>query len=182
MNFSERVYEDIGEVVGEFGFPAVIKSVNFRKRDAQHPEDKYIQDSLKLPRGSITLLERKLTLQFAHVTVIQFRDPDKIKKEKGIEFIESHKELEDKDYLLPLTYEGKCKIVHPPGKRKRYVDVTEVIFLQTFDGNFHDIKVLQKVLSMGLDFCNENVLSKLFFFFFLPQIFVVCPLYQNTFL
>lgn len=132
QKFSKTVY-DIEAAIRKFGFPVVIRSEKINERDGKHPEDDCIQIPIDLPRGSITVLERKLMLQFAHVSVVEFRDLDKNQNGKGVNFIHSHRELENKDYLLPLTFEGKCKIVHPPGKQKRYVDVTEVILLHFFE-------------------------------------------------
>ena len=150
MNFSDSIYT-IESAVRKFGFPMVVKSDNAcsskKRRDEQA---EYFENRLKLPYGSITILERKVTLQFAHVTVMEFRDPDKVQEDKGIDFVESHSEYEDDDYLLPLTFEGKCEIVHPPGKRKRYVSVAQV----------------GKVNGYSFRESNCTVL-KLFFFFFI---------------
>lgn len=129
MNFSDSIY-NIDSTIRKFGFPVVIKSMSPCDDKKSYKKDEiedYYDNAQKLPYGSITMLEKKLTLQFAHVTVMEFRDPDKVQKEKGIEFIESHSEYEDEDYLLPLSYDGKCKIVHPSGRRKRYCDITELI-------------------------------------------------------
>ena len=128
MHFSEEIYH-IDSAVKKSGFPVVIKSENDISTGRKGSHD-YYEDGLKLPYRSVTMLERRITLQFAHVTVMEFRDPDKVLSERGIEFVESHSEYEDDDYLLPLMYPGKCKIVHPPGKRKRYVAVSEVIIIQ----------------------------------------------------
>lgn len=150
MNFSESVYT-IESAVRKFGFPVVVRSENAcsgRKRRDEQAE--YFENRLKLPYGSITMLERKVTLQFAHVTVMEFRDPDAVQNDKGIDFIESHSEYEDDDYLLPLTFEGKCEIVHPPGKRKRYVNVE-----QLFKDLPRFIRINDQLVSLNTD--NDDV-------------------------
>ena len=127
MNFSESVY-DIEAAVEKCGFPVVVKSENEcpEKTQNNYFDEEFYQNSQKLPHGSITMLERKITLEFVHVTVMEYRDQNKVMAEKGDGYVEHHLELEDDDYLLPLTFDGKCKIIHPPGKRKRYVAVSQV--------------------------------------------------------
>ena len=118
--FSNEVYT-IEAAVKKFGLPVVVKSENSSSDNSD-----YYENCLNLPH-SITMLERWMTLQFAHVTVMGFRDPDKILAERGMSFVESHSEYEDNDFLLPLAYPGTCRIVHPPGKRRRYTTIAEVI-------------------------------------------------------
>ena len=120
MNFSDEVFT-IDAAVRKSGFPVVVKSEN-----ASSDNGDYFENCLKLP-NSITMLERWITLQFALVTVMGFRDPDKILAERGMSFVESHSEYEDNDFLLPLAYPGTCRIVHPPGRGKRYASIAEVI-------------------------------------------------------
>ena len=120
MNFSDEVFT-IDAAVRKSGFPVVVKSENVSSDNGD-----YFENCLKLP-NSITMLERWITLQFALVTVMGFRDPDKILAERGMSFVESHSEDEDNDFLLPLTYPGTCRIVHPPGRRRRYASIAEVI-------------------------------------------------------
>ena len=85
MNFSDEVFT-IDAAVRKSGFPVVVKSEN-----ASSDNSDYFENCLKLP-NSITMLERWITLQFALVTVMGFRDPDKILAERGMSFVESHSE------------------------------------------------------------------------------------------
>ena len=159
MNFSESVY-DIDAAVRKCGFPVVVKSENVCPEKKNYFDEEFHQNSQKLPRGSITLLERKVTLEFVHVTVMEYRDQDKVMSEKGDGYVEHHLELEDDDYLLPLTFDGKCKIIHPPGKRKRYVTVTQVIIvknLEILDIQLLAIKPLIKITLFARSCRSEDV-------------------------
>lgn len=124
MHFSERIY-NIQNAINQFELPLVIKSANEYSKESSLNTN--YEDSLRLPPESINMVERKIAVTFAHVTIIGFSDPDEVEREKGINFIESHSEYEDESYLLPVTFSGKLKIVSPSGKRKRYVDVTQLI-------------------------------------------------------
>ena len=164
MNFSESVY-DIEAAVRKCGFPVVVKSENVCPEKKTYFDEEFYQNSQKLPRGSITLLEGEVTLEFAHVTVMEYRDQDKVMSEKGDGYVEHHLELEDDDYLLPLTFEGKCKIIHPPGKRKRYVTVTQVIIvkiLKFWTSNCLQLKPLIRITLFARS-CRSEDLGKLWY-------------------
>lgn len=124
MHFSEKVY-NIQSAIQQLELPLVVKSENEYPKGAS--SNTSYEDTLRLPPSSINLLERKTAIAFAQVTVLDFHEPDQMERENGINFIESHSEYEDENYLLPITYSGKCKIIHPPGKTKRYIDVSKLI-------------------------------------------------------
>lgn len=124
MNFSEKVYS-LQNAVQHLELPLVIKSNNEYSKEGSSDPDYEV--CLRLAPESINLVERKLAVEFADVTVMSFGDLNEAEKEKGIHFTMNHSEYEDESYLLPLTYTGKCKLVPPCGKSKRYVDVTQLM-------------------------------------------------------
>lgn len=133
MHFSEKVY-NIQSAIQQLELPLVVKSENEYPKGAS--SNTSYEDTLRLPPSSINLLERKTAIAFAQVTVLDFHDPEQMERENGINFIESHSEYEDENYLLPITYSGKCKIIHPPGKTKRYIDVSKVRLMRILIWDF----------------------------------------------
>ena len=124
MHFSEKVYS-IENAVRQLELPLVIRSENEYPKDARPKTN--CEDTGQLQPDSINVLERKITCQFAGVTVMGPSEPNITEGDDGINFVKSQGDVKGDRILLPTTFSGKCRLIHPPGKSKRYTNVTEVI-------------------------------------------------------
>lgn len=136
MHFSEKVY-NLEKATEQLELPLVVKSENVSQETTC--SNRSLENTSRLPPDSISLLERKINISFAGLTVLGFGESNKADDVDEIYFFMYHSEVEDENYLFPLTYTGKCRLIHPPARSKRYVAVTEVIVLFLIPNQAHHV-------------------------------------------
>ncbi|XP_045159054.2 uncharacterized protein LOC123524708 [Mercenaria mercenaria] len=74
-----------------------------------------------IPENRELLLQRKMNVKYARVKMLTSLDKDERQGQRNDEHIR------DNHYLIPVKYHGKIKYVHPPGRRRRYASVPQVL-------------------------------------------------------
>ncbi|XP_045159057.2 uncharacterized protein LOC123524710 [Mercenaria mercenaria] len=121
QKYIDLKYDDgkltIEEVLNKEKLPVVVRTCRTGSQTVQtdFPQDKDI------------LFQQASKETFAHVKVLKFYDNEKMQTNKGAEYVLEHDTFVDEEYLMPLKFPGKIKLVRRPGSRGRYLTIKQVI-------------------------------------------------------
>ncbi|XP_045159053.2 uncharacterized protein LOC123524707 [Mercenaria mercenaria] len=80
-----------------------------------------------IPEGTDILFQYVSKETFARVKVLSFYDNEKMQTENGAEYVLEHDTFIGNEYLMPLKFPGKVKLVRRPGSSGRYLTIKQVI-------------------------------------------------------
>ena len=98
-------------------FPIVVKTRNKMVSYQQLPIEE---------EGKLLFVEQEMEIPYARIKVLKFHDEDEILSARGAELVASYHSFIDEEFYIPTGCDGKLKIVKYPGKRSRYMSVTQV--------------------------------------------------------